>query len=84
VFEITEGGEAGLDNDVDAPAAPAVSTVGPAARNMRLSAHGGCAIATTTGREVQLYDVEEHRATEGTAPGCRRRSRFDAASHARP
>ena len=84
VFEIAEGREAWLDHDVDAPPAPTIATIGAAARNVRLAAHGRGAVATTASRKVQLYDVEEHRAREGTAPGCRRRSRFHAANHARP
>jgi hypothetical protein len=62
VLEIAERRLAGVDLQVDRPAASAVAAVGPAARHVRLAPEGRCTIATIAGADGDRDLIEEHAA----------------------
>jgi hypothetical protein len=62
VAEVTQGGLAGVDAQIDGAAAAAVAAVGAAARNVRLAAEGRGPVAAVAGTDPDLHAIEEHRA----------------------
>jgi hypothetical protein len=59
-LEVAEGREAGIDDEHDAPAGPAVTAVGPAARHVRLAPERAGAVPTGSGGDEDAGAVREH------------------------
>ena len=60
--EVAEGGLAGIHDQADGAAAPAVPAVGAAAGDVRLLPEGGGTVAAIAGMDEDLHPIEEHAA----------------------
>ena len=68
VLEVAQRRLAGIDPEMDRPAAATVATVGSAARDVGLLAEGRGPVATVAGADPDLHAVEEHRGHSRTGP----------------
>jgi hypothetical protein len=69
LLEVTEGGLARVDREIDRAAAAAVTAVGAATRNMSLAPERRGTVAARTGRNPDPDTIEEHPSIVAAAAG---------------